>query len=233
MIKRGIYMNKIKDPLQNIKIPSKTYLYAYGEKIHSYALQSKILHSSSKITEWVNKLGDEYFDIEDPKKINGRPRIYFQSKSQPLINRLPFIASKDDKDKIKTFLDSNFFRNYIKEITNNLDFHKNYNAIESIFGTLAIITIFTDKISRYAGPKFLRALKTLSQTKLKDSAKKEIKEIKKKDYLMKYIPSDKFLEKDFVSSSLIICNTFPGLLSKILSDKNPEPVSPFFQFYQA
>ena len=76
--------------------------------------------------------------------------------------------------------------------------------------------MFTDKVNRYAGPKFLRALKISNDRKFKSSAKQEIKEIKKRDFLMKYVPSERFLEEDFVKSSLIISNTILDCDRKVI-----------------
>jgi len=200
-------MNKIRDPLQDGNIPPKVFLYAFGDKTYSYELAKKIHHPHSKITECIH-IYKEYYHIEKPKKENGRYRVYFESKSDPLIKRMDFIKDEEDKYNIKTFLDSRFFRDFIKETNNTIiDFKCKINAYYSLIGTLSLITIFIDNLLKYSGKKWITYINNLTERNLKQEINVQRNEIKKREYLMRYVYSLKLLSTDYIKMSFIIGNT--------------------------
>jgi hypothetical protein len=188
-------------------MPSKIYVLAFGRKIHGYEI-AKIISNREKsphpsnIYEWIKKMGEEYFDFSE---FNIGRKKFIRAKCEPLVNELGFIKFEEDIMKIKDFLDSEFFRQFVNEANNRIDFNCNINAVENILGALGVIMIFVDKLQKYTG-KWKKHFDSINEHEYIKGLEGTLKDIEKTD-LMRYVPSPMYLSKDYVLSSRIVSTT--------------------------
>jgi hypothetical protein len=164
---------KITNPLRE-GLPSKIYLLAYGDHLSGYEIARKIygtrapskfekgeIPPTAKVYGWLEKL--EKGTIVSIKKEGKKKSV--TSNVDPLINEVEkdlknhkVELSDDERYALGKVLDSNIFREWIKEIAEGLYFENDIDAVKTIMSPVSRMALIIEMIIRKFPPTMRKLL---------------------------------------------------------------------------